>query len=41
MVISEAVETTHERDTLVALGAEMLQGFLFARPGRGFAEPAW
>ncbi len=41
IVISEAVETSAERDTLVALGAEMLQGYLFARPSRGFVQPVW
>lgn len=40
-VISEGVETAAERDTLVALGADLLQGYLFARPSRGFVAPAW
>jgi EAL domain-containing protein (putative c-di-GMP-specific phosphodiesterase class I) len=35
-VVCEGVETTAERDTLVRLGADLLQGYLFARPERGF-----
>jgi EAL domain-containing protein (putative c-di-GMP-specific phosphodiesterase class I)/ActR/RegA family two-component response regulator len=38
-VISEGVETTEERDALVALGADLLQGYLFARPSEDLAEP--
>ena len=40
-VIAEAVETPEERDTLASLGADLLQGYLFARPSRGFVEPTW
>jgi EAL domain-containing protein (putative c-di-GMP-specific phosphodiesterase class I) len=40
-VISEGVETVAERDTLSELGCELLQGFLFARPGRMPAEVSW
>jgi len=35
-VIAEGVETTAERDTVVALGCDLLQGYLLARPGRPF-----
>ncbi len=35
VVIGEGVETRPERDTLVALGCDLLQGYLFARPGTG------
>lgn len=38
-VISEGVETTEERDTLVSLGADLLQGYLFARPSEEVSEP--
>jgi EAL domain-containing protein (putative c-di-GMP-specific phosphodiesterase class I) len=33
-VISEGVETAEERDALVALGCDLLQGYLFGRPSR-------
>jgi EAL domain-containing protein (putative c-di-GMP-specific phosphodiesterase class I) len=35
-VVCEGVETTGERDTLERLGADLLQGYLFAKPERGF-----
>jgi EAL domain-containing protein (putative c-di-GMP-specific phosphodiesterase class I)/CheY-like chemotaxis protein len=35
-VVCEGVETLAERDTLESLGADLLQGFLFARPERQF-----
>jgi EAL domain-containing protein (putative c-di-GMP-specific phosphodiesterase class I) len=39
LLIAEGVETAAERDTLEGLGCDLLQGYLFARPSRGF-EPA-
>ena len=36
IVVCEGVETKEERDTLESLGADLLQGFLFARPERQF-----
>jgi EAL domain-containing protein (putative c-di-GMP-specific phosphodiesterase class I) len=36
MVVGEGVETTEERDSLVDLGCDLLQGYLFAKPGRPF-----
>ena len=33
------VETEVERDILVDLGADLFQGYLFARPGRPFPLP--
>ena len=35
-IIAEGIETVEERDTLVALGGDLCQGYLFARPGRAF-----
>jgi EAL domain-containing protein (putative c-di-GMP-specific phosphodiesterase class I) len=36
-IIAEGVETADERDALVALGCDFLQGYFFGRPGRGFS----
>ena len=35
-VVCEGVETEQERDTLASIGADLLQGYLFGMPGRGF-----
>ncbi len=37
-VVGEGVETLAERDTLVALGLDLLQGYLFARPNAPFPK---
>jgi PAS domain S-box-containing protein len=39
LVICEGIETAAERDTLAALGADLLQGFLFAKPSRELVTP--
>jgi len=39
LVVAEGVEKPEERDTLAAVGCELLQGYLFARPERGLAAP--
>jgi EAL domain-containing protein (putative c-di-GMP-specific phosphodiesterase class I)/CheY-like chemotaxis protein len=36
MVVGEGVETPEERDSLIDLGCDLLQGYLFAKPGRPF-----
>jgi len=41
LVIAEGVETVAERDMLVRLGCDLFQGYLFARPARGFPAPRW
>lgn len=40
-VVAEGVETVEERDTLLASGCELLQGFLFARPADAFPPVYW
>ena len=37
-VVAEGVETREERDVLIALGSDLLQGYLFGRPEPGFHE---
>ncbi len=38
-LVAEGIETVGERDTLAALGADLCQGYLFARPGKPFVVP--
>jgi EAL domain-containing protein (putative c-di-GMP-specific phosphodiesterase class I) len=40
LVVAEGIETKAERDTVVSLGCDLLQGYLFARPGKPFPEIA-
>jgi EAL domain-containing protein (putative c-di-GMP-specific phosphodiesterase class I) len=40
-VVAEGVETVAERDTLIELGCDLLQGYLFAKPGRPFPTVTW
>ena len=41
LVVVEGVETVEERDALVALGCDLFQGYLFAKPGKAFPTVTW
>jgi EAL domain-containing protein (putative c-di-GMP-specific phosphodiesterase class I) len=41
MVVGEGVETSAERDTLIDSGCDLLQGYLFAKPGPAFPSFNW
>jgi EAL domain-containing protein (putative c-di-GMP-specific phosphodiesterase class I) len=41
LVVAEGVETMDERDALIACGCDLLQGYLFARPGPPFPTVDW
>jgi EAL domain-containing protein (putative c-di-GMP-specific phosphodiesterase class I) len=41
LVVAEGIETTAERDCVISLGCDLLQGFLFARPGKPFPGTTW
>jgi EAL domain-containing protein (putative c-di-GMP-specific phosphodiesterase class I) len=40
-LVAEGVEVAEERDCLSDLGGDLYQGYLFARPGRGFPTPVF
>lgn len=41
LVVAEGVEIAEERDALIDLGCNLLQGFLFAKPERAFPTVRW
>jgi EAL domain-containing protein (putative c-di-GMP-specific phosphodiesterase class I) len=41
LVVGEGVETLAERDRCIALGIDLLQGYLIAKPGRPFPGIVW
>jgi EAL domain-containing protein (putative c-di-GMP-specific phosphodiesterase class I) len=40
-IVAEGIERVAERDTLERLGCELLQGYLFAKPGPPFPMARW
>jgi EAL domain-containing protein (putative c-di-GMP-specific phosphodiesterase class I) len=40
-IVAEGVEVAEERDCLTSLGGDLYQGYLFARPARGFPSPVY
>ena len=40
-VVAEGVETAEERDAVADLGCDLLQGYLFAKPGKPFPAVTW
>jgi EAL domain-containing protein (putative c-di-GMP-specific phosphodiesterase class I)/CheY-like chemotaxis protein len=40
-VVAEGVETPIERDTLISLGADLLQGYLYAKPAPPYPDVVW
>jgi EAL domain-containing protein (putative c-di-GMP-specific phosphodiesterase class I) len=40
-VVAEGIETPEERDAIVDAGCDLLQGYLFAKPGPAFPLAAW
>ena len=41
LVVGEGIEIAEERDALVALGCDLLQGYLFAKPNLAFPTVTW
>jgi EAL domain-containing protein (putative c-di-GMP-specific phosphodiesterase class I)/CheY-like chemotaxis protein len=41
LVVAEGIECVEERDTLAAAGCHLMQGYLFAKPGKGFPGVKW
>jgi EAL domain-containing protein (putative c-di-GMP-specific phosphodiesterase class I) len=41
MVVAEGVETAPERDMLVSLGADLVQGYFIAKPAKPFPKHRW
>jgi EAL domain-containing protein (putative c-di-GMP-specific phosphodiesterase class I) len=41
MVVGEGVENVEERDALIELGCDLLQGYLFAKPAAAFPTFSW
>jgi EAL domain-containing protein (putative c-di-GMP-specific phosphodiesterase class I) len=40
-IVAEGVETPEERDAILEAGCDLMQGYLFAKPGPGFPAPSF
>jgi EAL domain-containing protein (putative c-di-GMP-specific phosphodiesterase class I) len=40
-IVAEGVETPEERDAIVEAGCDLMQGYLFAKPGPAFPSPSF
>ncbi len=40
-IVAEGIESDEERDTVVSLGCDLLQGYRFGRPSPSFLPPVW
>jgi EAL domain-containing protein (putative c-di-GMP-specific phosphodiesterase class I)/ActR/RegA family two-component response regulator len=40
-VVAEGIETAEERDALLSLGSDVLQGYLFSKPAPAFPQVEW
>jgi EAL domain-containing protein (putative c-di-GMP-specific phosphodiesterase class I) len=40
-VVAEGIETPEERDAILEAGCDLMQGYLFAKPGAGFPTPVF
>jgi len=40
-VVAEGIESPEERDVVLDTGCDLLQGYLFAKPGEAFPQPVW
>jgi EAL domain-containing protein (putative c-di-GMP-specific phosphodiesterase class I) len=41
LIVAEGVETAEERDKLVELGCDLLQGYRFGKPQAALVRPSW
>lgn len=41
MVVAEGIEVPEERDVIQEIGCDLIQGYLFARPGKPFPDVLW
>jgi EAL domain-containing protein (putative c-di-GMP-specific phosphodiesterase class I) len=40
-VVAEGIEVQEERDAIIDLGCDLLQGYLLAKPGKPFPSICW